>query len=141
MAVQQLEDIVGIALFDRTTRTVLLTSEGADFMHTAERLVADFDVAMQDVHAAAARRRGLLGIASVQSLTIKVLPQAFRIFGKARPLVRVSIWEGNSAEVRLRVRRNEVDVGFGSKGGDNNDLEFIPLFRDLIGSCRMATIL
>lgn len=133
MSVRQLEDIVGASLFDRTTRSVLLTPDGDEFLPAAERLIGDFDLAMQDLRAMAHRRRGLLGLASVPSVATRILPHVIKAFSKTNPHVRVKLREGNSSDVRRDVLSNDVELGFASKDTEEPDLEFKLLFRDQLG--------
>ena len=133
MIIRQLEDIVGAGLFERTTRTIALTPEGNDLVPTAERLVYDFDLAIQDIQATATRRRGRIGVALVHAVATKVMPHVLQSFTVDHPGIRMHLRDGNSAEVRRRVRRNEVDVGFCSKSEDDPELDFKPLFRDQMG--------
>src|SRR5262245_57170737 len=74
MTIRQLEDIVGASLFDRTTRSVTLTPEGADFVAAAERLVFDFDLAVENIQATAMHRRDRISIAHVHSIAVAVIP-------------------------------------------------------------------
>jgi len=132
MIIRQLEDIVGASLFDRTTRSVVLTPEGRDLVPAAERLIFDFDLAFNDIRATATRRRGRIGIAMVHSIATKVLPYVLTQFSSANPGIRTQLREGNSVDVRERVRRNEMDIGFASKEDDEAELDFEFLFRDKI---------
>lgn len=132
MAVQQLEDFVGARLFDRTTRAVTLTPEALDFLPTAQRLVADFDHALQDIRAAADSRRGRVAIASIHSIAGHLLPEAIQSLTQSHRNVRVQIFDDNSPAVRRRVRSNEVDVGICSRD-DDAELGYKPLFRDQLG--------
>lgn len=133
MAIRQLEDIVGASLFDRTTRRVTPTPEGSDFLPTAERLLREFDGALQEIRAAVRKRRGHVGIASVHSVATRILPAALREFTDAHPDVSLHLRDGNSTDVRRRVRENEVDIGIGGADGDGAELDFAPLFRDQMG--------
>lgn len=133
MAVRQLEDIVGLSLFDRTTRTVRLTPEGSDFVPVAERLVADFDDAIQDIRQAATRRRGRLSVGVVHSVATKIVPDVLPRYLARNPLVRVQLRDGNSSDVRHGIRSREVDFGFCSKDAEDPELDFAPLFRDRMG--------
>ncbi|WP_210486271.1 LysR family transcriptional regulator [Microvirga antarctica] len=133
MTIRQLEDIIGSSLFDRTTRNVILTPEGQDFVPIAERVVGDFDLAIQNIRVAASARKGRIGIALNHSVAIKVIPKVLESFLADHPGLHVQLRDGNSADVRRRVRRNEVDIGFGSKDEEDTDLDFRPLFRDRMG--------
>jgi LysR family carnitine catabolism transcriptional activator len=133
ITIQQLEDIVGGALFDRTTRNVTLTPEGHDFFPLAQRLVDDFDITISNVRLTASSRNGCIRIATVHSVATKIMPRILDGFLAHHPGLRVQIREGNSAEVRRIVQRNEVDVGYASKGEEEAELSFHPVFRDQLG--------
>ena len=57
--IRQLEDSAGLRLFDRDTRNVELTAEGRVLEASARRLLADMELAMDDLrdHAAGAGAR------------------------------------------------------------------------------------
>jgi DNA-binding transcriptional LysR family regulator len=132
LTIQQLERSLGLNLFDRTTRRVLLTVEGEDFLPTAERLMADFELALTDVKAIAENKRGHVRVAAVFSVAISLLPQAVLAFSAAYPRINVHLIDDNSSGVRRRVRLRDVDIGFAAKD-DDPELEFTLMFRDQIG--------
>lgn len=133
MTVRQIEDIVGAALFDRTTRNVVLTQEGIDFFPLAERLIEDFDVTIRNIRLTASMRNSCVRIAVVHSIATKIMPKILDAFLALHPGLRIQLREGNSNEVRRLVRRSEVDVGFASKDDRDSELAFKPLFRDQLG--------
>ena len=133
VAIRQLEDSIGASLFDRTTRRVTPTPEGSDFLPTAERLLGEFDGALQEIRGAAQKRRGRVGIASVHSVATQILPAALRAFTDANADTSLHLHEGNSTDVRRRVLDNEVDIGIGGVDGESAELESKPLFRDQMG--------
>jgi Transcriptional regulator len=133
MTIQQLEDIVGCSLFDRTTRNVLLTPEGQDFLPVAERLIGDFDLAIQNIQVAASARKGRISIAIVHSVATRIIPRVLGDLVNQHPGLHVQLRDGNSEDVRRRVKLNEVDFGIGSKHEDDAELEFSPLFQDQMG--------
>lgn len=128
--IRQLEQTIGINLFDRTTRRVSLTSEGSDFLPTAERLLTDFDLAITDIRAIAERRRGRVSIAALFSVATMILPGAVREFAGSYPAISIHLRDDNSAGVRRRVRLNEVDFGFAGREDDDPELEYVRVFRD-----------
>jgi DNA-binding transcriptional LysR family regulator len=133
MAIRQLEDIVDTRLFERTTRGVDLTPEGSEFLPTAERLLREFDLAVRGVRAAARRRRGYIAIASVYSISTRVLPQVIPAFTQSHPGISMYMRDGNSSEVCRRVRQDEADIGFASLVTEQPEVDAIPLFRDQLG--------
>lgn len=133
ITIKQLEDIAGGSLFDRTTRSVILTHEGEDLFPIATRVVDDFDLAIRNIRLTASSRNSCIRVAVVSSIAIKIMPRIMERFLAAHSGVRVQLREGNSNDVRRLVRRNEVDVGFASKDAEDAELVFKKLFRDQLG--------
>lgn len=131
--INQFEDILGVRLFDRTTRRVRLTQEGSAFLPTAERLLHDFDTAIDDLRAVAERRRGRVGIAALPSVAVRLLPDIVAKFTLRYPGISVHLHDDNASGVQQRVLRGEVDFGIGSRWEDSADLEFRPLLSDPFG--------
>src|SRR5258707_4649003 len=70
--IRQLEADLGVRLFDRSTRSVALTSAGADFLPGAERLLEDFEATVGAVADLAARRRGRVAVAVLPSVAAEL---------------------------------------------------------------------
>lgn|SRR5690606_22966217 len=133
MTIRQLEEEIGITLFDRTTRRVTLTTDGREFLPTAERLLADLDLAIEDLRAVAERRRGRIGVAAVYSVASRLLPDLVASFTRAYPGIRVHLRDGNSSSVCRAVRSHEVDFGFACGEIDTAEFTTELLFRDRMG--------
>jgi DNA-binding transcriptional LysR family regulator len=132
-AIQQLEQAVGLRLFDRTTRRVTLTREGVSFVPVAERLLNDFDVAVADVRAVAERQRGHVSIAAAPSVVALVLAPAIAGFSATYPNIRVAVSDGGAELVQQRVLASEADFGITSRWADDPGLDFRPLICDRFG--------
>ncbi len=132
-AIKQLEQAVGLKLFDRTTRRVTLTREGASFVPVAERLLQEFDAAVADVRAVAERQRGHVSIAAAPSVVALILAPAIARFSAAYPNISVAVRDGGAELVQRRVLASEADFGITSKWADDPGLDFRPLIRDRFG--------
>lgn len=130
VTIKEFEDELGVKLFDRTTRRVQLTGEGADFLPTAERLLADVRTAVDDVRAVAQRRRGRVGLAALPSVAMEILPAVLERFSAACPAISVHLHDANASGVQASVRDNTVDFGVGSPWQPDSDLAFTPLLHD-----------
>jgi len=133
ITINQLEDKVGVSLFNRTTRQVNLTTDGEDFLPIAERLVADFDRAIADLKTSAERRGGQVAIAVLPSLTINLLPEILARFKSSNPGIRVILRDDNARGVQRQVLNNESDFGISNRWEENSELEFTPLTLDPVG--------
>lgn len=130
LAIKQLEEFVGLKLLDRTTRRVIPTAEGENFMPIAERLVRDFDTAISDLKATAEKRIGNVSIAIVPSVANQLLPPIIKTFSKNFPGINLLLNDDTARGVQQKVERNEVDFGIGSVWQTSKLLKFTPLFSD-----------
>jgi len=131
--VNQFEEELGVRLFDRTTRRVVLTDNGAAFLPTAERLLDDFESAITEVREVAERRRGRVSVATLPSIALKVMPDILAAFRAAYPGISVHLHDANASGVQQRVARKEVDFGLASMWEPDSDLAFEGVMRDPFG--------
>ncbi|MFI0452063.1 LysR family transcriptional regulator [Actinomadura sp. 6N118] len=108
--VAEVERRVGITLFERTTRRVLLTPAGREFADVAERVVAEFDRGINHFSGFLAGTRGLVRIATLPSLAATLLPTIVSRFRQDHPDVRIHIEDGLLGQVLDRVRTGQVDL-------------------------------
>ncbi|MBC7278614.1 MAG: LysR family transcriptional regulator [Nocardioides sp.] len=108
--VQEVEQRIGVPLFERTTRRVRPTLEGEEFLATARRLVAEFDTALNHFEGYLAGTRGAVSVAALPSLAGSMLPPVLAAFRRGHPEVAVSVKDGFSGEVLDLVVCGEVDL-------------------------------
>lgn len=131
--INQMESLLGVALFIRTTRRVELTKIGADFMPVARTIVSDFDYAINAVHEAGERGSRQVNIAAVPSVMMTILPQAIKRFCELHPDIKVQIRDDNARGVHRQVRSNESDFGLVNQWEEDDHLVFTPVFQDRVG--------
>ncbi|MCP4188378.1 MAG: LysR family transcriptional regulator [Gammaproteobacteria bacterium] len=133
ITINQLEGLVGVSLFHRTTRQVNLTVDGEDFLPIADRLVADFNRAISDLQTSARRRGGQVSIAVLPSLTINLLPELLTPFRDANPAIRIKLRDDNARGVQRQVLNNESDFGISNCWEEDSELTFTPMTVDPVG--------
>jgi LysR family transcriptional regulator, carnitine catabolism transcriptional activator len=112
--VQQAEARLGVKLFARGTRSVSQTEAGREFIPAAERLLGEFLQQSQKARALDGEMRGQLIIASLMSISHRVLPAALVAFRKRHPKIHVQIREGLTSAVAEDVRSGIADFGIGN---------------------------
>ena len=129
--VRQLEEALSTLLFARTSRRVLLTAAGEEFLPRVMRLLADFDGAIGDVvrWRAGARTRGRGGGAVGHHPDHR----AAAAFAARHPAVRLYLSDDNSGRIQRKVAAREVDFGLTSRWADAPGLDFEPLLEDRFG--------
>jgi DNA-binding transcriptional LysR family regulator len=76
--IRDLEDELGVALFDHGAKSVRLTEAGRVFLNEARAVLQRTNEAVQTVKAVASGERGEIHVAYAPSLTVEVLPRALR---------------------------------------------------------------
>src|ERR1700721_1606993 len=93
--IHDLENEIGLKLFERNSRRVELTEVGRAFLIGARRALAAAKQAVTQAQEAAQGERGRLVIGSVGPLTSSFLPSALTRFREERPLVEVTVLHQN----------------------------------------------
>ncbi len=131
--IKQLEQQLGLSLLDRTTRRVLLTSEGERFLPVAERLLSDFDTAITDLQARAEHQQGQVGIAASPSVLTRLLPAVVHQYNQQFPNIGLYLRDDGAGGIEQRVLDNEVDFGIAGNHSNHPDLSYQPLLKDRYG--------
>ena len=131
--IQQFEEEVGLKLFDRTTRRVVMTEDAARFKLVADKVLQDFDTAIGDLKAISLSHRGHARIAAVPSMIEHVLTPALASFRRAYPGITISVSDGGADKVERAVLTGEVDFGISSRLNNFADLAYLPILGDPFG--------
>jgi LysR family carnitine catabolism transcriptional activator len=130
IAIKNLEVAIGGKLLERSTRSVTLTPEGAEFYPVVLRLLSDWDRSLDDVQNLFALRRGKLDIASMPTFASSLLPGIIAEFHRQYTDINVTVHDVIAESVVDMVRDGRVELGITFDPGDAQDLNFQSLFRD-----------
>lgn len=109
--IQLLETDLGIRLFERLGRKVVLTGEGERLLVYAEQVLKLIDEARESVlHAALPK--GPLRIGAPESLCISRLPPLLKEYNRRHPDVELILKLGGSSDFHRWLLDNSVDVAF-----------------------------
>jgi DNA-binding transcriptional LysR family regulator len=128
--ISHLEGMLGVRLFDRTTRSVEPTVLGQRFLAQVGGLVEDFDRSVLSLRDAAQLEAGDVTIGCVFSAVHHFLPPVIRSFRDKYPGVLVRIIEEGADEVLASVKHGEADLALNYIGMQDPDLEFTPLMKE-----------
>jgi DNA-binding transcriptional LysR family regulator len=131
--IHQFEEEVGLKLFDRTTRRVVLTQDGRCFQEEARRLLREFDSAVGDLRATAEGECGHIRICAVPSVIAYIVAPMLPAFRRAYPNIAISVRDGRSAEVERAVLDGDADFGISAKFKGYTELCYDPVLSDPFG--------
>lgn len=128
--IQQLEEALGIRLFDRNKRRVALTDAGRQVLAPLQRIVVDSEAIVSRTREIAGLRRGIVSIALLPSVASGILTEVINQFTAAHPGVLININDVVANRIVEMVRSEAVDFGIGIMPKTDKDLVNSPLFTD-----------
>lgn len=123
----KLEGDLGLKLFARTTREVVLTRAGIDFLPKARKAIGELEQSFDDLKQQGDKRRDRLDIACIPILAVNSLPPILGRFRKAQPRAQLRIVETPSAAIYELVQSGEVEFGLSVIQTNRWDLDVEPI--------------
>lgn len=106
-----LERTLGVRLFNRTTRGLLLTDAGRTLLPHARETLASVDELSERMRGAVRLEEGLVSFGTFNSAHLYFLTDLIRQFHAAYPDVRMRVTGANSAEIADLLRAGELEAG------------------------------
>lgn len=128
--ISKIETQLGLRLFDRTTRSLILTADGRDLAAVADDLVRDFEAALSGISARAAGKRGRVSVAVLPSVAATVLPEALGAFAREYPEIDVSVHDVLQERAVAILRNGVVDFAVTTQAAAYPELHFEELGAD-----------
>jgi DNA-binding transcriptional LysR family regulator len=130
MQVRQLEDQLGVALFQRTTRKVELTAQGEKLMISVRKAMAELESGLAQIQQAANVEQGHISFACVPTVASSRLPVILTTFARQYPGITVHVRELPNQNLVESVRKREVDFAIGPVIDKKSELSFAPILED-----------
>lgn len=128
--VKQLELQLGVELFERTSKGVLVTPAGQDIVVHAREVLAASDRIVERATAPRAPLSGLLELGSVSTITPYLLPAAMGELREHFPDLQLRIRDGTADELEVRLAAGELDALIVPLPTGLAGCEEVALFRD-----------
>jgi DNA-binding transcriptional LysR family regulator len=109
--VLELEEELGVRLFDRRRRAVTMNEAGRLLEEFAQRITTTVSNARRALGELKDLRRGSLVIGASTTPGIYVLPRVIAAFRRRYPGIEIALRIGNSKTIEQRIEADEVDLG------------------------------
>lgn len=125
--VRQLEEQIGLKLFERTTRRTEMTPQGKKLLRHFRIALNEIESGLEELRQEALGEVGHIAMACVPSIAGSVLPAVLKRFRDIRPNIGFRLVEQTSVMLLETVKSREVDFGIGPFVSDEPDLVFEPI--------------
>lgn len=133
--VSQLEQELGVTLFDRVGRSVRLTEAGEALLPHARAVIAQVESAYSEMAERVGLKRGRTVIGAPPSVGMYLLPRALAAFSRTYPGIEIRLHEAGLQALPELLETGQIDIAIASLpiNSDNPSFTVVPLFtEDLI---------
>jgi LysR family transcriptional regulator, transcription activator of glutamate synthase operon len=110
--IRRLEEEVGLALVDRTTRRVTMTEAGSCLVARARRILAEVEAARVELEGLSGIQTGHVTVGVMHTMGPVDVSLALAIFHQRHPAIELTIREQSSEELAELLRVDELDLAF-----------------------------
>ena len=111
VAIQKLESLLGLRLFDRSQKQVLLTAEGEIFLRRVEPALDILHDALRELEDYKNLSKGNIRIGIPPMIGAYLFPRICSDFQKIYPHLTISLYEEGSMAIRENLEAGELDFG------------------------------
>jgi LysR family cyn operon transcriptional activator len=128
--IRQLEDELGVELFERVGKKVLLTEAGENLLDQVTPAMRMIDEAAWHIRDTTDEVKGTIRVGATHSFNIRLVPDCIAAFLNRHPSIKVVVEELSGNEITERLRQNQIDLGISYRPEDQTDLHFEPLYNE-----------
>ncbi len=110
--IRQLEEDLGVQLFERSSRRVRLTAAGLALVERAERILLDMERIRGEMGEIAGSLRGQLAIGALPTVAERQLPALIGQFHQQHPGIELRLVEDHSEQLLTLVSSGLLDLAF-----------------------------
>lgn len=133
MQIRQLEDELGMSLFTRTPRRVILTEAGEHLLQRARKILREHDAAIAEIAELAGAEYGRLRIGSASAMFATAqLPTILERLKEKFPNAEITVSSGTSQTLVEKMMHGDIDIAFVSLPVETPNIQTDLLFSDEI---------
>ena len=129
-SISRLEEEIGVPLFERKSRGVILNNYGQIFLKHANRALSEIEEAKQEIHDLVNPHHGTISLAFIQTLGSSFVPELISSFQKEYPDIRFQLYQHATSKILKQLESAEIDIGFCSPQEPIEHLSSIPIVKD-----------
>lgn len=128
--IQQAETALGVKLFERTTKSVVLTDIGRNFAQSVLKMMDELQAEIDNVSALGHVVKGSIGIGVTPLLAGTLLPPLFAAYAERFPEVALRIEDNSTNILFAKLLSREIDLAIGTFEASFSEIALESLFDD-----------
>ncbi|GHO47892.1 LysR family transcriptional regulator [Ktedonospora formicarum] len=130
LQIQQLEEELGVELFDRQRRKIQLTAAGRAMLVHAQQVLNQVEQMQQDLSDLATGESGTLRVGMIEPVARLHLVEVLRTFRARYPRIRLTIEVLSTIRTHEQLLADQIDLGISTPPPTNSGLVFEPLLTE-----------
>ncbi len=130
---RQVEQDIGMPIFDRSVSPLRLTYAGEKYLQAAERMLAAEEELESQLREIRQEHSGRLRLGISVSRATQVLPLALPLFMEQYPLVTLELKESGSAALEKMLREGQIDLALAALESEGKGMTYELIERETIG--------
>ncbi|MEI7429929.1 MAG: LysR family transcriptional regulator [Betaproteobacteria bacterium] len=135
IAIQNLEQELGVQLFERSHKKISLTSTGQLFLRRVEDILERVDYSIKEMGDFKNLQRGIIRVGITPMLGAFLFPYILRKFREDHPLLELIVIEEGAISINALLEKGELDVGVVVVSEKDPQLEMSPIIKSEIYLC------
>ncbi|OZI70836.1 LysR family transcriptional regulator [Bordetella genomosp. 12] len=128
---KETEEMLGVPLFERTTRMVRLSREGQSILDSARKITAQHEAGLLELQQRLRERHNRIAVAALPTLAASLLPLLIQRLAEKRTPIRVEVFDPIACEALDLLRERRADIAVTTRREDGTgDLVYEELFTE-----------
>jgi LysR family cyn operon transcriptional activator len=131
--IRQLEETLGVSLFDRTSRTVKPTDAGQAYIECARRVLVELEAGKRALHDVKDLSRGTLRLAMTPTFMAYLVGPLVRDYVARYPNIHLEVFELSMDDIETGLVEDSLDIAIAFDQVRNPDIESVKAFTESLG--------
>lgn len=131
--IRQLEETLGVILFDRTSRTVKPTDAGEAYIECARRVLVELEAGKRALHDVKDLSRGSLRLAMTPTFMAYLVGPLVSQYVARYPNIHLEIFEMSMDDIETGLADDSLDIAIAFDQVRNAEIESVPAFTENLG--------
>lgn len=111
-SIARLEDELGVSLFERQGRSIILNRYGKVFLKHVNRILKEFEETKQEMQALLDPEYGTVSLGFLHTIGINIIPDILSNFQTLHPNTKIKLYQNNNISLLRQLQAGEIDLCF-----------------------------